>query len=75
MHHRIEPAAFERAVERRRIEQVGFDQLAPLHRFAMAGGEVVQHGDAVVAQGEPARHVAADVTRSAADENMHGAGA
>ena len=73
MHHRIEAAACERALERGRIEQVGFDQLAPLHRLAMAGGEVVEDGDAVAAQGEPAGHVAADVAGSAADENMHGA--
>ena len=64
-------AAPQGVPDRARVHDVAFDQLAELHRRAMARDQVVEDDDAVAGAMQRFGRVAADVTGAAGDE--HGA--
>ena len=69
MHDRDDLVAAQRVAHPVDIRDVAFDQLAVLHRRAMAGREVVVHDDAVLGPVQRLGRMTADVPRAAGDEN------
>ena len=61
MHDRADVVAIERGADRGDVRDVAFDELAVLHRFAVAGDQVVEDDDAVAGARQRLGRVAADV--------------
>ena len=69
VHHREDVMAPDGVGDGPRIRDVALDQLAPLHRAAMPGRQVVEYDDAIARARQRLRRVAADVAGAAGDED------
>ncbi|MNM92804.1 hypothetical protein D3C81_1051500 [compost metagenome] len=73
MHDCIEVAGTEKSLQSGSIQQVALYQLSPRHGATVPRGQIVEYGYPMPLLGQVLGHVAADVARTAAYENvMHG---
>ena len=73
MDDRINGAARHQAVEQDIVGHIAFNQpRLGCHGPPKAGGEIVEHHDLFARVSKSKHHMAADVTRTAGDQNCHG---
>lgn len=70
MHDRIKVPTSKQPLKGCRVQQVALYQLSPRHGATVPSGQIVEYGYPMPLLGQVLGHVAADVARTAAYENV-----